>query len=209
MLRHLRHYRPGTTLVELTLFIGIFAVCSGVVIGLFYSTTEHRVRQQVIMLVEQGGLQLLQTLTHRIRSAETILDPPPGGTGSFLALQVLDEDVNPTIFTTASGAMVAVQKNVLQHLSRDIISVSDFYAENTSVADGKGSVTVRFTITNTIPLPTPTEYVRTFQTTVTLYPDDEFTEHCSCAAPACTSGTYTWEVCTNSVCTPSSVSFDC
>ncbi|MCB9807890.1 hypothetical protein H6770_01400 [Candidatus Peribacteria bacterium] len=209
MRKILLQHRPGTTLVELLLFVAMFAVCAGVVLSFFYSTTEHRVRQQVIMFVEQGGLQLLQTLTHRIRSAETVLDPPPGGTGSFLALQVLDEDVNPTIFTVASGAMIAVQKDAVQYLSRDIVTVTDFFVENTSIDDGKGSVTVRFTINNIIPLPTPTVYERTFETTVTLFPDDEFTEHCGCVDPACNSGIYQWEVCNASVCTPSDVTFPC
>ena len=209
MLATLSRKRPGSTLIEMVLFVGIFAVCSGVVVGLFYSTTEHRVRQQVIMMVEQGGLQLLQTLTHRIRSSELVLDPPAGSSGSFLALQVGDEDVNPTIFTAASGAMIAVQKDVLQYLSRDVITVTNFEAQNTSIEDGKGSVTVRFTIGNIIPLPTPTEYERTFETTVTLYPDDEFATHCGCATPTCTAGTYQWGVCEIGVCSTSSVTFPC
>lgn len=196
-------------MVELVLFVAIFAVCAGVVLGFFYSTTEHRVRQQVIMMVEQGGLQLLQTLSHRVRSAETVLDPPPGATGSFLALQVSDEDVTPTIFTVSSGSMIAIQKDILQYLNRDVISVTDFEVRNTSIEDGKGSVTVQFTINNIIPLPTPTAYERTFETTVTLFPDHQFTTHCGCADPACTGGSYQWEICENSVCTDSGLSLSC
>ena len=195
--------------MELVLFVAIFAACAGVTMAFFYSTTEHRVRQQVIMLVEQGGLQLLQTMTHRIRSAEAVLDPPPGSTGSFLSLQVLDEDVNPTVFTAASGSLIVVQKDRLQYLNRSQISVRDFVARNTSFADGKGSVTVWFTIENIIPLPVPTAYERTFQATVTIFPDDEFTTHCGCVDPACNSGSYEWEVCEEGVCSDSGISFSC
>lgn len=208
-MKNLLRNRSGVTIIELTLFVAIFAICSGVVLNLFYSTTEHRVRQQVIMSVEQGGLQLLQTITHRVRTAERIIDPPAGSTGSFLALQVSDEDVYPTVFTANSGGLIVVQKDTLQFLNRDLVTVTDFFVENTSIADSKSSVTVWFTINNVIPLPVPTVYERKFQATVTVFPDHEYTEHCSCQAPACIDGYYEWEVCNNSVCSNSEVSFPC
>ncbi len=87
MKRIVLYLRPGTSLVELLMFMAIFALCAGVLIGILSVSGEQRVRQQAISSVEQEGAQLVQTLSRKIRNAEKILYPPVGEIGSVLALQ--------------------------------------------------------------------------------------------------------------------------
>lgn len=201
--------RPGTTLVELLLFLAFFALSSGVLISFFFMTSEQRVRQQTIATVEQTGVQLLQTLTNRIRSSERILDPARGASGSLLALQLVDEALHPTVMTLSGSLLYAAEANTLKTLSSDDVIITDFVVRNTSSADDKPSVLVRFDVSRSVPLSIPLTYTRRFEVLVQLYPDDEPNPPCSCDAPSCTSGSYDWQYCVDSVCTDATVTVPC
>ncbi len=193
----IRKNRRATTLIELVLFIAIFAICSTVILGIFFASTEQRARQKIIMNVEHSGMQMMQTVLKRIRTAERILSPAPGETDEILALQIATESLNPTIFAEQAGALIAVQASTHQTLSTDIVTIDSFSAENTSVSADRQSVRIRMVITGTIPLIKPITYTRTFESTVALYPNDSPDEHClsACALPVCDAGTYKWDVC--------------
>lgn len=201
--------RPGTTLVELLLFLTFFALSSGAILAFFFSTTEQRIRQQAVMTVDQSGIQLLQSLSGRIRNAERIIDPPIGSTGSVLALQMpLDED-SPSIFALQSGALLLVSHDTLFPLGSDRVTISDFIVRNTSSSDDHHSVLISFVITRSIPLTTPLTYSRPFESLVTLFPDDSINTHCLCAAPACVNGNYEWEVCDADICSEATTEISC
>ncbi|MDP7069516.1 MAG: hypothetical protein QF815_03230 [Candidatus Peribacteraceae bacterium] len=131
-------------------------------------------------------------LSHRIRTAETVIDPAAGASGIVLTLQVSDEVLNPTLIVLESGALVAVQADSKQILSSDKIVVSNFWVQNTSATEDTPSVYVTFYVSGTIPLPQPTPYDRKFETAINLFPDHATTSHCSCASPSCTNNVYSW-----------------
>src|SRR5207248_1996679 len=95
--------RSGTTLIELLIFIAILAIAGSAILPLLFASTEDRILQQTVSIVEQNGSQILQTIGYRIHHAERVLDPLLRGSGSVLALQTGSGSENPTIIGISSG----------------------------------------------------------------------------------------------------------
>lgn len=201
--------RPGTSLVEILMFTAFFAISSGMFIMFFMSTSEQRIRQQLVSTVEQSGVQIMQTLSNRIRSAERILDPTAASSGSVLALQLSDETYNPTIIGLSGSVLYVAEANTIKALSSDMITMSDFSIRNTSVADARASVLVQFTITQTTEVTVPIEYHRTFEAAIPLFPDDIASTQCGCTSPVCSSGTYQWQYCESEICADADMFLPC
>jgi hypothetical protein len=202
-------HRRGTTLLELLMFTAFFAISSGMFIMFFMSTSEQRIRQNIITTVEQSGVQIMQTLSNRIRSAERILDPAAASSGSVLALQLSDEAYHPTMIGLSGSVLYVAEANTIKALSSDSIVLSDFRIRNTSVADARASVLVQFTITQTTEVTVPIEYHRTFEAAIPLFPDDIASTQCGCTSPMCSSGVYQWQYCESEVCADADVFLPC
>jgi len=206
---HLFYRRPGTTLVELLLFLAFFALSSGAVLAFFFSTSEQRIRQQTVMTVDQSGIQLLQILSERIRNAERVIAPAIGSSGTILTLQMPVEEDSPSIFVQQSGSILLVAHDTPLFLGSERVVVSQFIVRNTSSSTERQSVLVNFTLTRSIALTTPLTYSRPFEMLVTLFPDDAVNTHCGCAAPVCTTGRYLWQVCEADVCSNATTELQC
>ena len=206
----LSKYRPGVSLVEMLLFLGFFALVSGVVVALLFSSSEQRVRQEAIADVDQSGIQLLQTFTRRIRRAERILDPARGATGSILFLQMAQDSENPTIIAQGSGVILVAEANSTRPLtgSGNVVA-TNFLAYNTSPAVDKQSVFISFTISKTVPLTTNPKYSRTFEALISLFPDDQLEGNCGCTPPVCNEGSYRWGYCQTGSCSTASAALTC
>lgn len=210
-MRFLSRCRTGTSLVELLLFVGFFALVSGVVVAFLFSSSEQRVRQQTIATVDQTGVQLLQTLTRRIRRAERILGPAKGETGAILSLQMAQDGENPTIIAQGSGILLVAEANVLRPLtSSGNTTVSRFMVRNTSPSATRQSVHISFRISRIVPLPTDPLYTRDLEALVTLFPDDQEEGNCGCGSPVCSgTGMYSWGYCSTGSCSKASITLTC
>ena len=200
-----KQFRSGTSLVELVIFTAFFALASGSVLVLLFGTGEQRKRQEGIALVDQTGVQLLQTIGRRVRAAERLLDPAVANSGSVLALQMATQADDPTIFVVQSGALMAAEYDEILPLSNsgDLV-ISNFVVRNTSPAYDRPSVHISFTLTKSLGIPSQPTYARDFESLVTLYPDDqEQGNACSCTAPSCVGGIYQWQYCVIDTCTDS------
>lgn len=203
--------RPATTLVELLIFMGILGVVIGVTIPLLFSATENRLLQTTISIVEQNGAQVLGSISQRIRSAEKILTPTAGQTGSVLVLQTASGSTDPTMIGLNSGALI-----IIEHLTRDTVSteqvaVTNFIVRNTSTSASRQSVSLSFVVSRTIRLQQPHSYTRSFETTVSLLPSDSTVGNsCGCNAPSCAGNdVYAWEVCQSGGCYSVSTPLEC
>lgn len=194
--------RSGTSLVELMMFVAFFSVASSAVLVLLFGTGEQRKRQEGISVVDQTGIQLLQTVTRRIRAAERVLDPPAGSSGAVLALQMASLADDPTIITSQSGVLIAAEYDeVFALTSSGQITISDFYVINTSPDASKPSVHISFTASKILGIPSQPSYSRTFEALVTLFPDDEQQgNNCNCPVPSCVAGVYQWQYCNVDTC---------
>lgn len=140
----LSQQRPGTSLIELLLYLAFFALCAGTFVSVLLFTNEQRIRQQTIASVEQEGIQLLQSLSRRVRRAERVLLPARGASGSVLVLQMSDEAQNPTIVFLQTGSIVVVEHDTARPLSSGKLTVSDIVFHNTSATSDRQSTTVSF-----------------------------------------------------------------
>lgn len=203
--------RPGMTLVELLLFVGIIGVSVGVIFPIVFSSVEQRLLQQTIAVVEQNGAQLLQAVGQRVRHAERVLDPAASQTGAVLALQTGSGSETPTIIGIQSGSLVLIRYLTQRTLSSPEVAISNFVARNTSVSAGRPSVQVGFDATRTIRLHAPRTYTQHFEAVFTLLPDDRLLKQsCACQAPTCqTTDSYLWQVCSNATCDTATVQLTC
>ena len=206
----LPHFRRGTTLVELLLFLAFFAVVGGTVVSILFATNDQRMRQQTITSVERTGLQILQSLQWRIEQAERILDPPLGASGAILALQMASKEDDPMIVASVSGALVMVLRESQQVLTANDMSLSRLSVRNTSASAARPSILIAFDLSKVYPLPAAgaREYTRRFEMLVSLFPEDD-PSGCGCVAPSCQSRVYRWQVCTEKICSNSAITLPC
>lgn len=208
---HYLRTRPGSSLLELVMFMAFFGAASGAILVLLFGTNEQRKRQEGISLVDQTGIQLLQTVTRRIRAAERVLDPAVGSSGSVLALQMASSADDPTIIASQSGALMAAEYDTIFALtSTGQVTVRNFLVTNTSPSADTPSVEISFEVSKVLGIPSQPTYTRTFNALVTLFPDDELQGNdCSCSAPSCVGGTYQWQYCNVDTCTDAPDEISC
>lgn len=202
--------RRGATLIELMLFSAFFLIASTAVLILMFTSSEQRARQQLMATVDQNGVQMMQTLTRRIRRAERIIEPAIRETGSIGYFQMASQVENPTIVALQSGALVVAEHSDLKILSSEQVVVSALQFRNTSVATNRQSILISFTIEPSGNWPQSFGYSRDFESLVTLFTDDDPEgSSCGCAIPECLGGTYLWEVCEEDVCESAPITLPC
>ncbi|OIO54383.1 hypothetical protein AUJ46_03550 [Candidatus Peregrinibacteria bacterium CG1_02_54_53] len=212
MKQFVTHDRPGTTLVELLLFLTFFAIVGGTVVSILFATSDQRARQQTIASVERTGLQALQGLRWRIEHAERILAPGSGSTGSIMALQMASEYENPLVVGVESGSLTLVLREDKKTLTPSGMSISHFTARNMSSDSDRPTIVISFDLAETYPLPSASvsQYARHFEMGVQLLPEDEPEGNaCGCSVPVCQGGTYVWNVCSDDDCVVAGTALPC
>lgn len=205
------HLRAGVSLIELIIFLGVFAMIISVALPLFFSATENRLLQQTISVVEQNGTQMLQNTSIHVHASERIISPAPGQTGSVLVLQTGDVSTDPTIIGISSGSLVIIKHATKEPVSSPQVAITNLIFRNTSTSTTRQSVKMSFKLSRTIRLQMPHSYARLFETTFSLLPDDvTHGNSCGCLAPTCASADqYTWRVCENSLCYSATTQLEC
>ncbi len=203
--------RHGVTLIELLLFLGIFAVVSIAILPLLFLAIDSRIRQQTMAVVEQNGMQLMQNMSYVVHGSERILDPPLNATGSVLALQTGSGALTPTMIGVSSGAIILVRHTTREVITSSEMTVSNFVVRNTSTSADRQSVRVSFDVSSTMHLPQPRTYKQSFSTLITLFPDDKpAASPCDCAVPDCSApNTYAWQVCQSNQCLGATTTLNC
>lgn len=203
-------HRPGTTLIELLVFLAIMALVIGVTVPLLFTAAENRVLQQTISIVEHNGAQIIQNIGVKIRNSESIALPATGQEGKVLVLQTGSGTTNPTIVALQSGSIILVQRAIKETVTSEQVAVENFRVSNTSVSDTSQSVAISFTVSRTIRLQRPYSYRQQFEAAFSLLPDEERTGNCNCPPPTCLNGTaLEWYVCDTGVCDYGATALQC
>ena len=201
--------RPGTTLVELLIFLAIMGLVVSITLPMLFTASENRILQQTISVVEQNGTQIVQNIGLKIRNAEAITYPAAGQVGNYLVLQTGSGGTNPTIIGVYSGSVVIIQRNVKETISNEQVGVDEFRVRNTSASASAQSVSVSFLVTRTIRLQQPHSYTQRFDVSIGLLPDDVRTGACNCPSASCSAGSMQWYVCDTGICEEASTAFGC
>lgn len=203
-----RQARPGFSLLEVILFIGILSIIIGTVLSVSISTEEARIRQKAISEVEQRGAQIMETITKNIRRAEGILIPAINQTGSVLGLQMSVNGEFPTLFAgTATGNLLLIQKTSVSPLLSTRLIVDNIQFRN---VNGR-SIVFSFNLSTVIPLLQKTAFSRHLEATATLFPSDQKSAGgCgSCPIPSCENHTGKWYHCNADSCMLSEAAYPC
>ncbi len=203
--------RRGVTLIELLIFIVIFGFVAGLVVPFMVFTGENMVKQQGQFVVQRNGDYVLQVIGQQLKDGERVLDPPAGSTGSVVALQRSQDLLNPTLIGVRDGQVVIINHDSERIISTPDVVVSDMVVRNTSASADRQSASLSFKISQRVSLVQTESYVRTFETTFTLFPTDEPQGGlCGCTAPACSvDGVYTWHPCDGGSCGTNNTAMTC
>lgn len=201
--------RPGTTLVELLIFLAIMAMVVSVTLPMMFTAAENRLLQQTVSVVEQNGTQAVQNIGLKVRNAETIVYPPAGQTAKYLVLQTGSGNTNPTIIGALSGAVVIIQRSTKETVTTEQVGVDQFRVRNTSTSATSQSVSISFRASRTIRLQSPRSYTQKFDATFGLFPDDKKTGACNCPSASCVANELTWYMCDSGVCEEATTALDC
>ena len=108
---------------------------------------QMRTKTQVIMEVEQQGVQIMQTLTSTIRNAESIVQPSLSSTDNNLTLDMLDTAENPTVFSLDNNT-INIQEgvNAKINLNNSRIDIQDLIFQNLSRPNTPGIIKFSFTL---------------------------------------------------------------
>ncbi len=197
-------------MIELIIFIAILGMIISISLPLLFSATENRLLQQTVSIVEQNGVQIIQNAGLYIRSAERIMSPAIGETGSVLALQTTSGATHPTIIGSLSGTILIVQRSTQELISSPQVAVTDFTVRNTSTSETNQSLTISFRVSRTIRLQQPHSYAQFFEATFALLPDDITDGGCECMPPVCLGNNmYSWQTCDGSNCLTASTDMTC
>ena len=139
--------KNGFTLVELIIFIALFAALSGSFITILLTVTRVQVRQVSVVEVSEQSQFLLQQIQYYIQNS-SMIDIPINTPTSTLKLYTGVNSQDPLYITLASGT-VYIQKTasgIPQPLSSNKVSVSNLTFVKHSNIPSHDSVSVSFTL---------------------------------------------------------------
>ncbi|MBI1812803.1 hypothetical protein HYR82_03405 [Candidatus Peregrinibacteria bacterium] len=202
--------RSGVTFIEVLLFLAIVSIVGVIILPLLFASTENRLLQESISLVEHNGTLILQSLAQNTHHAERVIGPGMGEQGKVLALQSASGAMNPTIFALSGGSFIIVQHTNQQIISASQVAVQNFTVRNTSTSSTRQSVLVSFTVSRTLRLEAPRTYSQGFEALFTLYPVDKTVGNQCGVTPGCIdSGHYSWQIFDAGVCQNASTTLNC
>lgn len=170
MIRKYIKIEPGFTLIELLLYLGMATILLLGFVYLVPAVLETRLKNQVILEVDEQGLQVMNYITQEIRNAESIISPGVSGVAGSLTLDVVDVSEDPMVFSLNSGAIgVTRGAGGFEALTNDKVEVTSLSFRNMSLAGTAGSVRVEFSLRFVNDSSRTTfDYVNTFYGTGTL-----------------------------------------
>lgn len=146
--------RKAFTLVELLIFLGIFAGTSAAFITILITVTRVQVRQASVADVSEQSQFLLQQVQYYI-SRSSLVDIPQDTPTSTLRLLTGIAAQDPTYITLASGTVYLQQTatGTLQALTSNKLTVSDLTFTRRANVPAHDAVSVSFTLAyNTVNL---------------------------------------------------------
>ena len=160
----------GFGLVELMIYISIASILLLSISSFYFTILKSRVRNNVVMEVDQQGVYLMNIITQIIRNAESINSPSTGLSNASLSLDVLETSQDPTIFDLSSNT-VRIKEGSDDHifLTNSHIIVSNLNFTNLSKAETPGIIKIEFTINYNSSNPSAEyNYSKTFYSSASL-----------------------------------------
>ncbi len=143
----------GFTLIELLIYITIFSIMIGGIVGLAVLTTAQKANSQLTADLNYQGEATMALITQTVHRATSITSPAVANTSGSLTLVMPASSVNPTVFGLYNDGVTnrlrisegspAVNNN----LTNSRVSLSNLTFSNMSLPSTKGSILIKFTLT--------------------------------------------------------------
>jgi type II secretory pathway component PulJ len=148
-------HQTGFTLIEVLLYITIFAMIVGAIVGLAILTVSQRQKSEVITGVNYQGEAAMGLIVQDIHEATKITAPALGASANSLTLVMPTSSVNPTIFSSYNdGSTTHLEisqgsPSVNNYLTNSHVIMSNLTFTNEGLSGTNGSILVSFTLTYT------------------------------------------------------------
>lgn len=139
--QHASSRQHGFTLVELMVYFMLFGMLILVVLNMFISSLELKVRDSSSTVLDQESEFLLAHLGYELRNANSVTAPAPSGTsGSALTLVT---DQGTVVYELSSGRLIRTLNATPMYLTSDKVQVQSVSFTNQSNSE---STVMAFTI---------------------------------------------------------------
>lgn len=136
------------TLVEMLLYIAIASTVIITISALLFSMIIARDRTQIILEVEENGVQIMNQITQTVRNAVSVSVPTAGNTGTSLSLTVRDSAKSPTIYNLTSNILQIKEGSGQSiNLTSNRVLVSNLIFTNLSSPSTPGIIRIQFRLT--------------------------------------------------------------
>jgi type II secretory pathway pseudopilin PulG len=132
--------QSGITLIEMILYIGIVALISSSLVGLYIQIINLRSSATAIQEVNESIRLASTKLAYEIRQAHPIL-----GVGSSLRLDMVDTSRNPTIFDLNSSRIRMTVGTSIAYITSNLVNIDTLTFTNLSSGDSLAQ-NIRYTI---------------------------------------------------------------
>ena len=143
----------GFTLIEVILYVGIFSLIIGGIVGMAMLSTAERVKNQTRADLNYQGQAVMSEIVQSIRQAKAVLSPATGNSASSLTLTMADSSVDPTIFESqvqtgyTSARVSEGSPAIVSQLTNPRVTINNLKFTNMSVGSTTGSVLIQFSLT--------------------------------------------------------------
>jgi type II secretory pathway pseudopilin PulG len=133
----------GFTIIEMTIYIGIVALISSSLTGLYINIIKLKSNATNIQEVNESVRLASAKIGHEIRQAKSI-----NGVGTSLSLAFAESARNPTIFALSNGRIRMTVGTSIAYITSNLVNIGTFSLTNLSSGDSLAQ-NIRFTIVGT------------------------------------------------------------
>lgn len=143
-------HQKGFTLIEVLIYLGLFAMLLGGAVVASYSIFESSGRNQTKSMLEEEGDFLLAKINWALSGAQSVNSPTQNATSTFLSVVKWDTSIGNPIIINPVGVNLTVSRgtNPAQVLNNTNVTVSNILFKHTyKSASEPESVDSHFTLT--------------------------------------------------------------
>lgn len=159
-----KHWRPGASLLELILFIGITTMMTGVIVSFSLLSTQMGFREEIVAAVEQSGSFAADVITRKVNAAQSVTATP-----TQLTLTMSDPSLNPTVIELDGGKIRITEGFSTSYLTPGSVAVENLnFVLLGATETSKRGVTVSFSVASKAAPDAAAvfDYAKQFRTTV-------------------------------------------
>lgn len=144
----MKNNNQGTTIVELTLYMGLLSIFIIIFFDLFTQIISTQTRSTAVSLIQTNGNYLLTKLTRDINQADSIIYPINlGSSASTMTLKIGGTDAS---YLLSNGRLILTDNTGTYNLNDSNTTITDFSVIKLGNLTGKPGLKLSFTITSNI-----------------------------------------------------------